>query len=179
MVAWVNVSRPIIRLAGFIGNVMDIEHFQGHRIIFEGHELPKAALHLDHLGMYGNLPGISDETSEWLWRFPICLGHTREDSSDRVIRYASETLQLCLQHKDHLLANFAAHFAGKLEPVFYDDWVWCLNHMISIAKDRPQCHWVAPLIPGDENYGRSKVDNLSVMAAKIEHAIEKTNVKDC
>ncbi len=35
-------------------------------IRFEGVELSPIAIVIDHLGMYGNLPGISEEASLWL-----------------------------------------------------------------------------------------------------------------
>jgi|GEM_PF-5326098 len=156
---------------------MDLAQFQQHRIIFENVELPKAALHIDHLGMYGNLPGMSDATSEWLWRFVICMGRPREDRSENVIRAAEEVLQLCRQHKGHLVANFAKFFSGPFEPTFYDDWVWTLEFLLAMAKERDVCHWTMPLLPGDPHYGRSWEEISADMQAGLEQLEKRIRPK--
>jgi hypothetical protein len=54
-------------------------------IVFEGIELPVTAIAIDHLGMYGNLPGISEAASEFLWRFTICVGRPHTIESEVII----------------------------------------------------------------------------------------------
>ena len=126
-----------------------------HRIYFEGVEMPNGARVIEHLGLYNNLPEISQETTDWLWRFTICVGRTRVDSSTTIIRACRETLSLLQLHRAHLKVHFPKHFSGEPLPGFFDEWVWSLEHMETVAKGREMCEWTAPLIPSDPHYGQS------------------------
>lgn len=150
----------------------ELDHFLRHRIVFEGVTLPKAALLLDHLGMYDNLPTISEETSEWCWRFTICIGRTRTDASENVVAYASELLNGCRSSKHRLMENFAKHFTGQTEPQFFDEWIWTLEKITEIARSRDSCSWEAPLIPGDHNYGKTWSETSTEALERLERNVE-------
>ncbi len=126
-----------------------------HRIIFEGTELPNSAIHLDHLGMYNNLPGVSEAASEWIWRFVICVGKPCRDTSANVIRHSTELLDLAIEHRAHLLENFPKKFTGIFTEKVYQELIASLMTMIERARRRTECHWTAPLLTTNTNYGRS------------------------
>ena len=153
----------------------ELENFLLHRIVFEGVSLPKAALLLDHLGMYDNLPGVSEETSEWCWRFTICVGRIRSDSSGNIIHRATELLDLCRRCEHHLCGNFAKHFMGEAEPQFYDEWIRTLETMIKIARDRDMCEWIAPLLPGDRHYGKTWSEISAGTLERIEGNVARSH----
>lgn len=88
--------------------------------------------------------------------------------SFRLTASSAEILGLCRHHKDHLLASFPQHFSGSFEPTFYDDWLWTLEYVVAVAKERTVCHWTMPLLPGDHNYGRPWPEVAAEMQAGLD-----------
>jgi hypothetical protein len=143
--------------------------YSEHTIVFEGVRLPKAAIFLDHLGMYGNLHGMSVETSEWLWRFVICVGWRRHDSSESICSKCGETRTLLVAQKSHLVEHFPRHFNGRFEVRFYDDWLQTLDTIMAIARTRDSCSWIAEQLQSSPNFGRSVGEILIDEQIKLEH----------
>lgn len=118
-------------------------------IIFEGVALPDTVISIDHLGMYDNLPEMSEETSLWLWRFTICVGMPRSDRSEIVLRHVSETLDLITRFRSRLLLTVPAQYQGLFTEDVLDSWAMALRTMLDIAAGQTQCTWEAPLEPGE------------------------------
>ena len=116
-------------------------HSWARRIVFEGESLPGTAFAIDHLG---TLPGLSDEASEWLWRFTICVGCTKSDDSVRIIRVVSETMDRFAASRPHLLATLPARFNGPFDDQVLDEWLFALRTMLRIAQRQPRCSWTSP-----------------------------------
>jgi hypothetical protein len=112
-------------------------------IIFEGVELSPISIAIDHLGMYGNLPELSDECSEWLWRFTICHGVSKEGSSKKIRRIVNDVLSQVKSNKDHLLSNVPLKFDGKFSETHLKMWTNDLETMLSLAIDKDVCQWTA------------------------------------
>jgi hypothetical protein len=144
-------------------------------IIFEGTQLPDATIAIDHLGMHDNLPGISERTSEWLWHFTICVGRNKTDDSEAVLLHATEALNLAKQHRDNLMQTVPKHFQRTFEPEVVDDWIDALETIVVIASNRKSCSWVAPLRPGDKNYGRPLAEVREEMLKRADLAFEFHN----
>ena len=139
-------------------------------ILFEDFALPETAIAIDHLGMYDNLPEMSEATSEWLWRFTICVGRPRTDASENIHRHVSETLNLSCQFRERLLQTVPKHFDETFEPAVLDSWQQALQKIMEISASRSQCTWEVPLRPGDQHYGRSSAE----IANKIQSRLDKT-----
>jgi hypothetical protein len=101
----------------------------------------QTACAIDHLGKE---PGVSEETSLWLWQFTICAGRARTDDSERIVRCASEVLQLAVTSPERLLAVIAPRFAGPFGARVLDEWVLTLRTIIDIARRHPTCSWTSP-----------------------------------
>lgn len=144
-------------------------------IIFEGTELPDVTIAIDHLGMHDNLPGISEETSEWLWHFTVCVGRKKTDDSATVLLRATEALNLAKQHRDNLKQTVPKHFQGPLEPEVIDDWIAALETIVGIASTCESCSWEAPLRPGDKNYGRPLEEVREEMLKRADLGFERHN----
>ena len=146
-------------------------------IIFEGVELPGSAIAIDHLGMYGNLPGISEAASEWLWRLTICVGCPKTENSEVITLHASEALRLAEHFRNRLIQTVPEKFTEPFESQIIDEWINALRIIIEVASTRHQCTWESPLRPDDPNYGRPLVEVHSEMVAKMEKCFERANKK--
>ena len=116
-------------------------HPRARSISFEGTELPPTTIAIDHLG---KAPDISEAASRWLWRFTICVGVTKRDTSANVIRYATEALDVATRSRERLLQTIPAHFDGPFDAAVLDEWADALRTIIRIARDRHHCSWTAP-----------------------------------
>lgn len=141
-------------------------------IIFEGVELPSSAIAIDHLGMYDNLPEMSEPTSEFLWRFTICVGRPRTVESAVIVRHCSEALALAESSHDRLMATVPAHWDGPFDPDVIDEWISTLRTVVSIAAKQSQCSWEAPLRLGEPNYGRPTAEVQTEMLAKMQKCFD-------
>jgi len=112
-------------------------------IIFEGVELSPISIAIDHLGMHGNLPRLSEESSKWLWRFTICRGVKNEESSERIKRHIGEVISLAKVHKNHLLKNVPLRFDGNFTEIHLKMWMNDLETILSLSEDKTVCHWTA------------------------------------
>jgi hypothetical protein len=110
-------------------------------ILFEGIELSPISVAIDHLGMYGNLPELSEETSKWLWEFTICQGIKKNDKGKIIHKHISETLLQTNTFRDHLLKNVPNHFDGKFSEVHLDMWINDLETMLEACKNKDECSW--------------------------------------
>jgi hypothetical protein len=146
-------------------------------IVFEGIELPVTAMGIDHLGMYDNLPGLSEAASEFLWRFTVCVGRPQTSDSEIIVRYCSETLMLVEKHRDRLVLSVPKHWDGGFDPAIIDDWVVALKTMLDIAVRRSRCTWEAPLRPDEPNFGRPAAEVEAEMFAKMQACFDKTRRK--
>jgi hypothetical protein len=142
-------------------------------IIFEGVELPLSAIAIDHLGMYGNLPDMSEPTSEFLWRFTVCVGRPLTVESEVVIRHCSEALALAESSRERLIVTVPAHWDGPFDSSVVDEWISALRTILSIAATRPQCTWEAPLRPDDQNYGRPLAEVHSEMLGRMQKCFDR------
>lgn len=97
-------------------------------------------LAIDHLGKE---PEISEEASIWLWRFTVCVGITKSDTSENVIRFAGEALEIAQRFRARLLREIPARFDGLFDAKVHGDWVYSLSTMIEIARRRDRCSWTA------------------------------------
>jgi hypothetical protein len=109
-------------------------------IVFEGVTLPGTAFAIDHLA---RLPGLSDEASEWLWRFTICCGRINSDDSARIVRVVSETLHATEASRSHLLATLPSHFDGPFDEEVLADWLLTLRTILNIARGQVRCSWTS------------------------------------
>ncbi len=112
-------------------------------IIFEGIELSPISIAIDHLGMYDNLPELSDECSEWLWRFTTCHGLMMKEPAEKVRQMAVEALSQVQNNKDHLVNNVPRLFDGEFTETHLNMWVDDLEKILSLTRDRDTCHWTA------------------------------------
>ena len=103
-------------------------------IVFEGIELPGVTIAIDHLGMYGNLPEISEPTSKWLWHFTVCVGCPNTADSQVIIQHASEALHLAEKFRDRLMQTVPKHFSGAFEPGIVDQWIGALRTITDVAS---------------------------------------------
>ena len=118
-----------------------IRHPWARPIIFEGVELPGTTFAIDHLGKE---PEMSEEGSVWIWRFTICAGIVKRDSSENVIRFATEALDIAMRFRDRLLREVPARFDGPFDEMVIDEWVFSLRTIIKIAGTQPYCSWTSP-----------------------------------
>ncbi len=112
-------------------------------IVFEGEELSPISIAIDHLGMYGNLPGLSEEISEWLWKFTICRGVNKEDKSVNINLNVIELLSMIKIHRHHLLENVPLHFDGEFLNIHLDMWINDWNINLGKRKTRRVCKGTA------------------------------------
>ncbi len=146
-------------------------------IVFEGTQLPLTAIAIDHLGMYDNLPGLSDAASEFLWIFTICVGRPRTLESELIMRYCSETLALVEKHQDQLVLSVPKHWNGEFDSRIIDEWMVVLQTMLRIASTRYQCTWEAPLRPDEPNYGRPFAEVEAQMFENMQKCFDKAQKK--
>jgi hypothetical protein len=118
-------------------------------ILFEGIALPGTAIAIDHLGMYDNLPEMSEATALWLWDFTICVGRKRTDSSDNILRHVRETRDLLAKFRERLLVSVPQHYDSSFSSATLDSWMTALQTVEAIAKSRSQCSWEAAVRKGD------------------------------
>ena len=144
-------------------------------IVFEGVELPSSAIAIDHLGMYGNLPDMSEPTSEFLWRFTICVGRPLTVESEVVIRHCSEALALTENSKDRLILTVPAHWDGPFDSSVVDEWISTLRTIVGIAAKQSQCTWEAPLRPDEPNYGRPLAEVQSEMLGRMQKCFDRAH----
>jgi hypothetical protein len=115
-------------------------HAWARPIVFEGVTLPGTASAIDHLA---RLPGLSDEASEWLWRFTICCGRVNSDDSTRIVRLVAEILHATEGSRSYLLATLPAYFDGPLDEQVLTDWLLTLRTILNIAQSQPRCSWTS------------------------------------
>jgi hypothetical protein len=115
-------------------------HPWARTIVFDGHPLPATAIAIDHLGRE---PEMSEAASAWLWRFTICVGVTKSDRSENVIRFATEALDFASRYRNRLLRDIPSRFDGPFDAAVLDEWVTALTTMIDIARTRDVCSWTA------------------------------------
>lgn len=112
-------------------------------IIFEGVELSPISIVIDHLGMYDNLPDLSEETAKWLWQFTICRGAKKTDSAENIIKHINEALSLVDSGRDHLFKNVPKRFDGSFSDVHLNLWINDLTNILDACKDKSTCTWTA------------------------------------
>ena len=110
-------------------------------IRFEGVDLSPISIVIDHLGMYGNLPGISEEASLWLWQFTICRGRQRTDSAETIEKIVTEILTLVKHNRKHVLDSVPKHFDGSFTEEHLNFWIADLEMMLSLCKGKSKCAW--------------------------------------
>lgn len=142
-------------------------------IIFEGFTLPDTIIAIDHLGMYDNLPEMSEETSVWLWRFTICVGMPRSERSEIILRHTSETRDLINRFRERLLRTVPAQYQGTFTEAILDSWVVALQTIMNIAADRVECTWESPLVPGEPGYDQSPAERLAELASRLDKVINR------
>ena len=96
---------------------------------------------IDHLGKE---PEMSEEASVWLWRFTIFAGVLKRDTSENVIRSASEALDIATRCRGRLLQNLPGRFDGPFDEQVLDEWVHGLRTIINVARTRQECSWTSP-----------------------------------
>ena len=144
-------------------------------IQFEDVTLPGSAMAIDHLGMYGNLPELSEASSKWLWHLTICVGTPKFSDSETIIRHATETLELVEKHRPRLLRSIPERYAGTFSGRVLDEWRLALQLMIDAASSRQYCMWIAPLRPDEPNYGRPWQELIAEMRQNMEKSFASTN----
>jgi hypothetical protein len=112
-------------------------------IIFEGTELPLAMCYVDVAALYDYIPNFPEETSEWLWRFTICLDREREDQSKVIQQHVSRTLELIAQHRETLYKRMVAK-GRDTDQTKRDikDWEQGLAAVLTISKNTTPCKWI-------------------------------------
>ena len=112
-------------------------------IFFEGVALPRTAIAIDHLAFYDNLPEMSEATAEWLWRFTICVGVSRSDTSENILLHVTESRDLLYMFRDRLLKSVPKHYDNTFKPSVLDSWLFALQTMVDVAQSHTHCSWVA------------------------------------
>jgi hypothetical protein len=125
-------------------------HDWARPIVFEGVELPGTVFAIDHLGKE---PELSVEASEWIWRFTVCVGVMKRDSSENIIRYAGEALDVATRFRERLLCEMPVRFDGPFDEQVLREWVYSLLKMIEIAASRSFCAWTSPHAAGGTQAG--------------------------
>ena len=110
-------------------------------IRFENVVLSPISIAIDHLGMHNNLPGISEQSSRWLWSFTICRGRKKSDSSRNILAVTGEVLGLIEQNKHSLVASAQPHFDGFFTTRELEMWTADLKAIDRIARTRDECTW--------------------------------------
>ena len=110
-------------------------------IRFEGVELSRLAVVIDHLGLYNNLPDISEEASLWLWRFTKCHGRRRYDTAENIQKMVKEVLQLVTDNRQKLLESVPDHFDGPFTNEHLDLWVKDLETILNLCQGNQECTW--------------------------------------
>lgn len=115
-------------------------------IIFNGILLPESAYFID-VCSDKVLKNTSKDIALWFWHFTICLGRTREEKSEKVIRYADYLLNRILSAKekvkrktDFLYSNY--HSRQKSEKIV-NEWIQALNIIRLSAEKCTLCKWYA------------------------------------
>ena len=110
-------------------------------IRFESVELSPLAIVIDHLGMHENLPGLSEEASLWLWRFTICRGRYRTDSTENILKVTKEVMQLITENRLHLLESMPKRFDGPFTHEHLDLWISDLENIRNLCQGKEECTW--------------------------------------
>jgi hypothetical protein len=139
------------------------------------HVLPEYAFALDQLSHSDLLEGISEECAEWFWRFSICVGMPKKSSSEEVLNFTKEALKALVSPTDQLRARLKQIFPMNDPAKIIESWMESLLIMHSIASNRDECQWVAPLYPSDNAFTKNPTDFLDSMSKNIEKAIKKLN----
>jgi hypothetical protein len=140
-------------------------------IIFEGVDLPGCAIAIDHLGRSDNLPEMSEATSQWLWRFTICVGRPRSCDSKTICNHVGEALELTERFRERLVETVARHYDDTFTPKVIYDWLLTLRTILRIASSREECNWIAPLCPGEPNYGLAWPEIARDLADRLDKAM--------
>ena len=110
-------------------------------IIFEDTELSEISYMIDHLGAYENLPDLSEETSVWLWRFTICSGLIKNESSESIQKHIHEVLKNIKQEKNKLVQKIDEHFIGPFTESKLSLWINDLETILTKSKATQTCSW--------------------------------------
>jgi len=109
-----------------------------HTIEFEGIRLPRFASFLD---VAASVLPVSEATSVWFWRFTICAGTHRDDTSASILVHAEELLAALPPSSATFRSVLAERFPGCDSEAILSDWHSSLKHIIATAQTRDCCHW--------------------------------------
>jgi len=121
-------------------------------LIFEMHVLPEYAFALDQLNYIDLFPGISEDCSVWFWRFTICVGYIKCASSEDIIKFSTEALNLLKKPSKELFNRLNVVFPCVEPEEVLSSLRESLETMIALAANRDKCTWFAPLYPGEKVY---------------------------
>ena len=110
-------------------------------IRFERVELSPLAIVIDHLGLHENLPGLSEEASLWLWRFTICRGRYRTDSTENILKVTKEVMDLITKNRLRLLESVPKRFDGPFTHEHLDLWISDLENIQNLCQGKQECTW--------------------------------------
>jgi hypothetical protein len=93
------------------------------------------------------VPDMTEDTGDWIWRFPICCGCLKSAPADRCYRCANDALTLLTRHKDNVVSGIEERFGET--PVsgmeIYLQWHSALTIITTVsAQITGDCHWSAP-----------------------------------
>jgi hypothetical protein len=109
-----------------------------HPLYFEGIRLPDFAAFLD---IAATMAPVSEETSMWFWRFPICIGAGRKERAKIVQAHSKELIEALASVAGGLSSEIAAKFPGYASERVVSDWFTSLKTITEIAQSRKVCQW--------------------------------------
>jgi len=111
-------------------------------IAFEGEDLPLPMCCVDLAALYDYLPGIPEETSEWMWAFTICLDRQRSAPGPEVLHHAGILRRQMDAHRG-MLVDALIHSGRDPERVdtLVAGWGRGLGQICRLASEREVCRW--------------------------------------
>ncbi len=112
-------------------------------VLFQGRQLPPFAITLDVAANNEALEGLDEETATWFWRFTICVGTTRREKSDIVLRHVNVLSTKLRAEGESLVPEIAKRFPNSDARRILRDWTECLRIICEEAKKTDECEWSA------------------------------------
>ena len=91
------------------------------------------------------------------------------------IKYSEEALKVLISPTRELMDRFDEIFPG-IDPLnIIESWNESLLIMGTIASNRDECQWFAPLYPSDKAFTKNPFDVLDTISKNVKTAIKKIN----
>jgi hypothetical protein len=122
-----------------------------YRLAFQGADLPPFGCFLD---VAAAIAAVPEETALWFWRFSICVGAGRQDTSSTILRHTHALRAAFPSHADLWADELNRRFPGHSPEVILREWLTSLDMISRAAGEWDACSWEA-YDGGGENAGKS------------------------